>query len=60
MMGPFKVTQNPDMGSREGRRIETLGMFSGSSSSALRLGTSRDRVYVGDNDTSFNGLVQAR
>ena len=58
MMGPFKVTQNPDMGSREGRRIEALGLFSGSDSSALRLGTNGDRVYVGSNDTSFNGLVK--
>ena len=59
MEGPFKVLSNPNIsGSREARRVETYGVFSGSSNTALRLGTNRDRVYVGDADTSFNGLVK--
>ena len=33
-------------------------MFSNSDQSALRLGTNRDRVYVGHNDTSFNGPIK--
>ena len=59
MEGPFRVLSNPNIqGSRDARRIETYGVFSGSSTTALRLGTNRDRVYVGDTDTSFNGLVK--
>ena len=59
MEGPFKVLPNPDIpSSRDARRIETYGVFSGSESTALRLGTSRDRVYIGHDDTSFNGLVK--
>ena len=59
MQGPFKVLSNPDIpSSRDARRIETYGVFSGSESTALRLGTSRDRIYVGHDDTSFNGLVK--
>ena len=33
-------------------------MFSNTDGSALRLGTTRDRVYVGHNDTSFNGPIK--
>ena len=59
MQGPFKVLSNPDIpSSRDARRIETYGVFSGSDTTALRLGTSRDRIYVGHDDTSFNGLVK--
>ena len=59
MEGPFKVTSNPDIpSSRDARRIETYGVFSGSETTALRFGTSRDRIYVGHDDTSFNGLVK--
>lgn len=59
MEGPFKVTANPDIpGSRDSRRIETFGVFSGSDTTALRFGTTRDRIYVGHDDTSFNGLVK--
>lgn len=59
MEGPLKVTVNPDIqGSRDSRKIETYGVFSGTDTTALRLGTNRDRVYIGDSDTSFNGLVK--
>ena len=58
MEGPLKINNQDGLDSRAGRRIETLGVFSGSSQSALRLGTTGDRVYVGSNDTSFNGLVK--
>jgi len=58
MEGPLKVTNQDGLDSRAGRRIEALGLFSGSESSALRLGTNGDRVYIGSNDTSFNGLVK--
>ena len=59
MQGPFKVLSNPDIpSSRDARRIETYGVFSGSESTALRFGTTRDRIYVGHDDTSFNGLVK--
>ena len=59
MQGPFKVTANPDIqSSRDARRIETYGVFSGSETTALRFGTTRDRIYVGHDDTSFNGLVK--
>jgi len=59
MQGPFKVLTNPDIpGSRDSRRIETYGVFSGTDTTALRLGTNRDRIYVGHDDTSFNGLVK--
>jgi hypothetical protein len=59
MQGPFKVLTNPNIpNSRDARRIETYGVFSGSENTALRLGTNRDRIYVGHDDTSFNGLVK--
>ena len=59
MEGPFKVLSNPDIpSSRDARRIETYGVFSGSETTALRFGTNRDRIYVGHDDTSFNGLVK--
>jgi len=58
MEGPVNITTQPGTGSRDSRRINTLGVFSNSDSSALRLGTTRDRVYVGHNDTSFNGPIK--
>ena len=59
MQGPFKVQGNPNIpSSRDARRIETFGVFSGSENTALRFGTTRDRIYVGHDDTSFNGLVK--
>lgn len=58
MQGPLNVQVQPNTGSRETNRIQTLGVFTNSDSSALRLGTNRDRVYIGDNDTAFNGPVK--
>ncbi len=59
MQGPLHITNNPNAGSsRDARRVETLGVYSGSDSSALRFGTTRDRVYIGHNDTSFNGPIK--
>ena len=59
MQGPFKVLPNPDIHHPgDARRIETYGVFSGSETTALRFGTTRDRIYVGHDDTSFNGLVK--
>ena len=59
MEGPLRISNNPEIsGTREARRVVTLGVFSDSDSSALRLGTSRDRVYIGHNDTSFNGPIK--
>ena len=58
MEGPLNITTQPGTGSRDTRRITTLGVFSNSDGSALRLGTTRDRVYVGHNDTSFNGPIK--
>ena len=59
MEGPLKILNNPALpGSRDARRIETYGVFSGSDTTALRFGTTRDRIYVGHDDTSFNGLVK--
>ena len=59
MQGPFVVTTNPDIAdSRAARRIETLGVFSGTENSALRLGTNQDRVYIGNEDISFNKPIK--
>jgi len=58
MIGPFDVRVAPGTASRDSRRINTLGVFTNSDSSALRLGTTRDRVYIGHEDTSFNGPVK--
>ena len=58
MEGPLTMqAQNPADG-RATNKVHTLGVFSNSDGSALRLGTTRDRVYIGNNDTSFNGLVK--
>ena len=58
MEGPLTIQNQPGMGSRDARRINTLGVFSNSDNSALRLGTTRDRVYIGHDDTSFNGPIK--
>ena len=58
MEGPLSIQAQSGMGSREARRINTLGVFSNSDNSALRLGTTRDRVYIGHDDTSFNGPIK--
>ena len=58
MQGPLSISAQPNMDSRESRRINTLGVFSNSDNSALRLGTTRDRVYVGHNDVSINGPIK--
>ena len=53
MEGPLYVKNQPDTGSRDTSRINSLGVYSNSSSSYLGLGTSGTKVYVGHNDTSF-------
>ena len=59
MEGPLTINiQAGNTNAREDRRLHTLGVYSNSNVSALRLGTTRDRVYVGHDDTSFNGLVK--
>ena len=60
MQGPLEMKKQPDTDSRDTNKIETLGVYSGSDSSALRLGTGEksDRIYVGQNDTSFNGPIK--
>ena len=57
MQGPLQIqTQGGD--ARATNKVNTLGVFSNSEGSALRLGTTRDRVYIGHNDTSFNGPLK--
>lgn len=58
MQGPLVMQVQPNTGSRETNRVQTLGVFTNSESSALRLGTNRDRVYVGNSDTAFNGPIK--
>ena len=59
MEGPLSIiVQSGNTNAREDRRLHTLGVYSNSNVSALRLGTTRDRVYVGHDDTSINGLVK--
>ena len=53
MQGPLDVRSQPDSDSRGTSRVNTLGVYSNSSSSYLGLGTSGTKVYVGHNDTSF-------
>ena len=58
MEGPLVIrAQDPTQG-RETNKVQTLGVYSNSEGSALRLGTTRDRVYVGHDDTSINGPVK--
>ena len=58
MEGPLTILTPKGADGRATKRVETLGVFSNSDQSALRLGTTRDRVYVGHNDTSFNGPIK--
>jgi hypothetical protein len=55
MEGPLHVKGHGD-DSRGTSRVKTLGVFS-ESGSALRLGTTTDRVYIEDDNTKFNGGV---
>jgi hypothetical protein len=55
MEGPLHVKARGD-DSRATSRVKTLGVFS-ASSSALRLGTTTDRVYIEDDNTKFNGGI---
>jgi hypothetical protein len=55
MEGPLHVKGHGG-DSRGTSRVKTLGVFSGSGS-ALRLGTTTDRVYIEDDNTKFNGGV---
>lgn len=57
MQGPLQM-QTKGGNARESNRVTTLGVFSNSEGSALRLGTTRDRVYIGHNDTSINGPLK--
>jgi hypothetical protein len=58
MEGPLTIQAQEPANARDTKKIITYGMFSNSDGSALRLGTTRDRVYVGHNDTSFNGPIK--
>ena len=58
MEGPLDINAVDPTNSRATNKVITLGIFSQSEGSALRLGTTRDRVYVGHNDTSFNGPIK--
>ena len=58
MEGPLTLLTPEGADGRATKRLETLGVFSGSDKSALRLGTNRDRVYIGNDDTSFNGPIK--
>lgn len=57
MQGPLHI-QTSGGTARESNRVTTLGVYSNSEGSALRLGTTRDRVYIGNNDTSINGPLK--
>ena len=58
MQGPLSIRPQDGANGRETSKIQTLGVFSNSEGSALRLGTTRDRVYVGHNDVSINGPLK--
>ena len=60
MEGPLVIKAQDVTDARATKKIEALGMYSGSDSSALRLGVghSSDRIYVGQNDTSFNQPIK--
>ena len=45
MQGPLHI-KTVGVDARGTNRVTTLGVFSNSDSSALRLGTTRDRVYI--------------
>ena len=56
MEGPLAIKAHSG-DSRGTSRIKTLGIFT-ENNSALRLGTTTDRIYVEDEFTKFNGGVQ--
>ena len=58
MEGPLVMLTQKGEDSRSTNKVQTLGVYSNSDSSALRLGTTRDRVYIGHNETSFNGPIK--
>ena len=58
MEGPLNISTQPGTGSRDSRRINTLGVYSNSDNSSLQLGANNTRIYVGSNDTSFNGPIK--
>ena len=58
MEGPLAIRPQDGATGRDTNRIQTLGVFSNSEGSALRLGTTRDRVYIGHNDVSINGPLK--
>ena len=58
MEGPLTMRPQAGADTRQTNRVQTLGVFSNSAASSLRLGTDRDRIYVGSNDTSFNGPIK--
>ena len=58
MEGPLVMRAQDNSAGRATNKVQTLGVFSNSDGSALRLGTTRDRVYVGHNDLSINGPVK--
>ena len=58
MEGPLVMQAQDPANGRDTNRVHTLGIYSNSDGSALRLGTTRDRVYIGHDDTSFNGPVK--
>jgi len=58
MQGPLVIQAQDPTNGRATNKVQTLGVFSNSEGSALRLGTTRDRVYVGHNDVSINGPVK--
>ena len=60
MQGPLAMRPQDGADGRSTNKVQTLGVFSNSEGSALRLGTTRDRVYVGHNDVSINGPVKVQ
>ena len=58
MEGPLNISTQPGTGARDSRRINTLGVYSNSENSSLQLGTTNTKIYVGSNDTSFNGPIK--
>ena len=58
MEGPLVMLTQKGEDSRSTNKVQTLGVYSNSDSSSLRLGTTRDRVYIGHNETSFNGPIK--
>ena len=53
MQGPFKIQNNPDLDTRDARKLEVLNINSGSENSSLNLGAKNTTVYIGANQTTF-------